>query len=220
MSESPANVEARLVDWQWLTIDKAARVCQKLQKPVCIWLTGLSGAGKSTIATLAEKRLFAAGRHAYVLDGDSIRFGLSRDLGFSEADRRENIRRVTEVARLMVDAGLIVIVAFISPYRDGNLLAEYGRLEEARESGVAPSRPAMRSCFKPWKLPLRCPARRRHNACMRPESNPRAVRTPSKWQARQPIYRSSVARWRRYESWLGPLRALVDDREGTTPGIV
>jgi bifunctional enzyme CysN/CysC len=119
MSDYSTNVEAESVDWQWLTIDKAARAGQKFQKPVCIWLTGLSGSGKSTIATLVEKRLFAAGRHAYVLDGDSIRFGLSRDLGFSEADRRENIRRVMEVARLLVDAGLIVIVAFISPYRDG-----------------------------------------------------------------------------------------------------
>lgn len=103
--------------WQALAINKDARAGQKLQKPVCLWLTGLSGAGKSTIANLLEKRLFAAGRHTYVLDGDNIRLGLNRDLGFSEADRVENIRRVTEVARLLVDAGLMVIVAFISPYR-------------------------------------------------------------------------------------------------------
>jgi bifunctional enzyme CysN/CysC len=119
MSDYPANLELEPVDWQWLAIDKAARAGQKLQRPVCVWLTGLSGSGKSTIADLVETRLFAAGRHTYVLDGDNIRLGLNRDLGFSEADRRENIRRVTEVARLLVDAGLIVIVAFISPYRDG-----------------------------------------------------------------------------------------------------
>lgn len=119
MSDYPANLELEPVDWQWLAIDKAARAGQKLQRPVCVWLTGLSGSGKSTIADLVETRLFAAGRHTYVLDGDNIRLGLNQDLGFSEADRRENIRRITEVARLLVDAGLIVIVAFISPYRDG-----------------------------------------------------------------------------------------------------
>lgn len=98
-------------------IDKDARALQKRQKPFCLWLTGLSGAGKSTIANLLEKELFACGRHTYILDGDNIRQGLSRDLGFSEADRVENIRRAMEVARLFVDAGLLVIVSFISPYR-------------------------------------------------------------------------------------------------------
>jgi bifunctional enzyme CysN/CysC len=98
-------------------IDKEARARQKRQKPFCLWLTGLPGAGKSTIANLLEKQLFASGRHTYILDGDNIRQGLSRDLGFSEADRVENIRRATEVARLFVDAGLVVIVSFISPYR-------------------------------------------------------------------------------------------------------
>jgi bifunctional enzyme CysN/CysC len=102
---------------QVLNIDQDARARQKLQKPCCLWLTGLSGAGKSTIANLLERQLFASGRHTYVLDGDNIRSGLSRDLGFSEADRVENIRRAMEVARLFVDAGLLVIVAFISPYR-------------------------------------------------------------------------------------------------------
>ncbi len=105
------------VRWQALDLDKAARATLKLQKPQCIWLTGLSGSGKSTIANLLEKRLFATGRHTYLLDGDNVRHGLNRDLGFTEADRIENIRRVAEVARLMVDAGLIVIVSFISPYR-------------------------------------------------------------------------------------------------------
>jgi bifunctional enzyme CysN/CysC len=100
-----------------MDIDKNARAKQKLQEPVCLWLTGLPAAGKSTIANALEKRLFAAGHHTSMLDGDDIRLGLNKDLGFSEADRIENIRRVSEVARLLVDAGLIVIVSFISPYR-------------------------------------------------------------------------------------------------------
>jgi bifunctional enzyme CysN/CysC len=105
------------IRWQVLDINKDARARQKLQKPLCVWLTGLPGAGKSTIANLLEKQLFASGRHTYILDGDNIRHGLSRDLGFTEADRVENIRRAMEVARLFVDAGLVFIVAFISPYR-------------------------------------------------------------------------------------------------------
>jgi bifunctional enzyme CysN/CysC len=109
--------EAADIHWQALDINKDARARQKLQKPICLWLTGLSGAGKSTIANLLEKQLFASGRHTYILDGDKIRQGLNRDLGFSEDDRVENMRRAMEVARLFVDAGLVVIVAFISPYR-------------------------------------------------------------------------------------------------------
>jgi bifunctional enzyme CysN/CysC len=105
------------IHWQAMDINKGARARQKLQKPVCLWFTGLSAAGKSTIANLLEKRMFAMGWHTYALDGDNVRHGLNRDLGFSEADRVENIRRVTEVARLLVDAGLVVIVSFISPYR-------------------------------------------------------------------------------------------------------
>ena len=105
------------IRWQGLDINKDARARQKLQKPFCLWLTGLPAAGKSTIANLLEKQLFASGRHTYILDGDNIRQGLNRDLGFSEADRVENMRRAMEVARLFVDAGLVVIVAFISPYR-------------------------------------------------------------------------------------------------------
>lgn len=98
-------------------VARELRASQKHQQPACVWLTGLPGAGKSTIANLLEERFFAEGKHAYVLDGDNVRQGLNRDLGYSEADRVENIRRVAEVARLFVDAGLIVVVALISPYR-------------------------------------------------------------------------------------------------------
>ncbi|HEY6451708.1 MAG TPA: sulfate adenylyltransferase subunit CysN [Steroidobacteraceae bacterium] len=109
--------------WQVLDVDKASRASQKNQKACILWLTGLSGAGKSTIANLVEKQLAASGRHTYLLDGDNVRHGLNRDLGFTEADRIENIRRVAEVARLMIDAGLIVLVSFISPYRAERALA-------------------------------------------------------------------------------------------------
>lgn len=88
-----------------------------------IWLTGLSGAGKSTVASALEKRLHAEGKHTYLLDGDNVRHGLNRDLGFSDADRVENIRRVAEVSHLMVDAGLIVLVSFISPFRSDRRMA-------------------------------------------------------------------------------------------------
>lgn len=100
-----------------MNIDKTTRAELKFQRPLCLWLTGLPAAGKSTIANALEERLYAAGQHTYLLDGDEIRLGLNKDLGFSEADRNENIRRVSEVARLLVDAGLVVIVSFISPYR-------------------------------------------------------------------------------------------------------
>ncbi|MDH4183182.1 MAG: sulfate adenylyltransferase subunit CysN [Nitrospinota bacterium] len=111
------------IHWQSLDVNKTARAGMKGQKPRCVWLTGLSGAGKSTIANLLDKRLSALGKHTYVLDGDNIRHGLNRDLGFKEVDRVENIRRVAEVAKLMVDAGLIVLVAFISPFREERRMA-------------------------------------------------------------------------------------------------
>ncbi|GAD59669.1 LOW QUALITY PROTEIN: sulfate adenylyltransferase subunit 1 / adenylylsulfate kinase [Brevundimonas abyssalis TAR-001] len=105
------------IHWQALDVTREARAAAKGQKPAVVWFTGLSGSGKSTIANLVEKRLHAEGRHAYILDGDNVRHGLNRDLGFTEADRVENIRRVAEVARLMAHAGLIVLVSFISPFR-------------------------------------------------------------------------------------------------------
>ena len=108
---------AQNLHWQALDVTKPLRAALKGQKPAVLWLTGLSGAGKSTIANLVEKRLAAEGRHTYLLDGDNVRHGLNKDLGFTEQDRVENIRRVSEVARLMADAGLIVLVSFISPFR-------------------------------------------------------------------------------------------------------
>jgi len=105
------------IHWQAVDVNKQAHASLKGQKSAVLWFTGLSGAGKSTIANLVEKRLYDLGRHTYLLDGDNVRHGLNKDLGFTEADRVENIRRVGEVARLMVDAGLIVLVSFISPFR-------------------------------------------------------------------------------------------------------
>jgi bifunctional enzyme CysN/CysC len=105
------------VHWQTLLIGKDERAALKNQRPAIIWFTGLSGAGKSTIANLVEQRLHAAGQHTMLLDGDNVRHGLSRDLGFTEADRVENIRRAGEVAKLMTESGLIVLCSFISPYR-------------------------------------------------------------------------------------------------------
>jgi bifunctional enzyme CysN/CysC len=105
------------IHWQAVEVDKTARASLKHQKACVLWFTGLSGAGKSTIANALEKKLFALGRHTYLLDGDNVRHGLNRDLGFTDADRVENIRRIAEVSKLMVDAGLIVLVSFISPFR-------------------------------------------------------------------------------------------------------
>ena len=114
---------AHNIHLQHVDVDKVARAALKGQKPAVVWLTGLSGAGKSTIANVVEMKLLAMGRHSYLLDGDNVRHGLNRDLGFTDEDRVENIRRVAEVARLMVDAGLIVITAFISPFRAERAMA-------------------------------------------------------------------------------------------------
>ena len=114
---------AQNIHWQALDVSKATRAASKGQRPAVLWFTGLSGAGKSTIANLVEKKLQAMGRHTYILDGDNVRHGLNRDLGFTDADRVENIRRVAEVAKLMADAGLIVLVSFISPFRSERRMA-------------------------------------------------------------------------------------------------
>jgi bifunctional enzyme CysN/CysC len=111
------------VQWQELFIDKSSRAEIKGQRPCVLWFTGLSGSGKSTIANTLEKRLHSLGRHTYMLDGDNVRHGLNKDLGFTDADRVENIRRVAEAARLFVDAGLIVMVSFISPFRSERNMA-------------------------------------------------------------------------------------------------
>ena len=111
------------IHWQAIEVNKHAHAALNGHKPCVVWFTGLSGSGKSTIANVVEKKLHAMGRHTYLLDGDNVRHGLNKDLGFTEADRVENIRRVAEVARLMVDAGLIVLVSFISPFRAERRLA-------------------------------------------------------------------------------------------------
>jgi bifunctional enzyme CysN/CysC len=108
---------AQNVHWQALDISRDTHASLKNQKPAVLWFTGLSGAGKSTIANLVEKKLVRMNRHTFLLDGDNVRHGLNKDLGFTQADRVENIRRVGEVAKLMTDAGLIVITAFISPFQ-------------------------------------------------------------------------------------------------------
>jgi bifunctional enzyme CysN/CysC len=114
---------AENIHWQALDVNKQARSALKGQRACVLWFTGLSGAGKSTVANLVEKRLHALGRHTYTLDGDNVRHGLNKDLGFTDVDRVENIRRVAEVSKLMVDAGLIVLVSFISPFRSERRLA-------------------------------------------------------------------------------------------------
>ncbi|MDK1378739.1 MULTISPECIES: adenylyl-sulfate kinase, partial [unclassified Sinorhizobium] len=111
------------VHWQATDVNKGARSAIKNQRPAVLWFTGLSGSGKSTIANALDKVLHARGKHTYLLDGDNVRHGLNRDLGFTDEDRVENIRRVAEVAKLMADAGLIVLVSFISPFRDERRMA-------------------------------------------------------------------------------------------------
>jgi bifunctional enzyme CysN/CysC len=111
------------VHWQAVEVHKAARSRLKQHAAAVVWFTGLSGAGKSTIANLVEKRLHSLGVHTYLLDGDNVRHGLNKDLGFTNADRVENIRRIAEVSRLMVDAGLVVMVSFISPFRAERAMA-------------------------------------------------------------------------------------------------
>ncbi len=115
--------ERKNIVWQDLSIKQSDRSQIKKHRPICIWFTGLSGAGKTTIASFLEQKLLEQGIHTYLLDGDNVRHGLNKDLGFSEADRTENIRRVAEVARLMYDAGLVVITSFISPFASDRQIA-------------------------------------------------------------------------------------------------
>jgi len=105
------------IHWQSHTITQTQRAHMKQQKPILLWFTGLSGAGKSTIANIVEQKLFSKHQHTYLLDGDNLRHGLNHDLGFNESDRIENIRRVGEISKLFLDAGLIVLSAFISPFK-------------------------------------------------------------------------------------------------------
>jgi bifunctional enzyme CysN/CysC len=128
---SHAQRAATNLHWQAIDVDKQAHARLMGHKPCVVWFTGISGAGKSTIANVLEKKLHALALHTYVLDGDNVRHGLNKDLGFTAADRVENIRRVAEVARLMVDAGLMVLVSFISPFASERAMAR--RLVEADE---------------------------------------------------------------------------------------
>lgn len=120
---APQKRRSSNVHWHGFDVNKADRSEIKHQRPAILWFTGLSGSGKSTIANALDRSLHARGRHTYLLDGDNVRNGLNRDLGFTNADRVENIRRVAEVAKLMADAGLIVIVSLISPFRDERRMA-------------------------------------------------------------------------------------------------
>ncbi len=120
----------RNIVWHEHRLNKSDRASLKKQKPCILWFTGLSGSGKSTIANRVEEMLFEMGRHTYLLDGDNIRSGLNKDLGFGKEDRVENIRRIAEVAKLFVDAGIIVLTAFISPYR-----SERDSIRESVEEG-------------------------------------------------------------------------------------
>jgi bifunctional enzyme CysN/CysC len=113
------------IHWQHLAVDKSVRSRLKQQKPCVLWFTGLSGAGKSTIADLIDRRLAELGRHAALLDGDNLRHGINRDLGFSSAERMENVRRVAEIAALFVDSGMIALVALISPFRSEREMARH-----------------------------------------------------------------------------------------------
>lgn len=123
--EKTQNFDPKVTDnivWHQHMVDKTARSKLKHQKPVVLWFTGLSGSGKSTIAGALESALVELGYHTYLLDGDNVRHGLCRDLGFNDSDRKENIRRIGELCKLMADAGLIVLSAFISPHREDRQL--------------------------------------------------------------------------------------------------
>ena len=172
------------VDRHQLDVDKAARATLNGQKPSVLWFTGLSGAGKSTIANLVEKRLHAVGRHTMILDGDNVRHGLNRDLGFTEADRVENIRRVAEVAKLFVDAGLIVLVSFISPYRAERMLAR----EAVEQTSLSRSSSIRRWTNAGGAIRRGCTVGRMPGSCATSPAWMRRTR-------RRSIRRSGCARW-------------------------
>jgi hypothetical protein len=157
----------------WPSRSASRRGALKGHKPCVVWFTGLSGSGKSTIANIVEKKLHALGRHTYLLDGDNVRHGLNKDLGFTEADRVENIRRVAEVSRLMVDAGLIVLVSFISPFR-----AERRFARERVERASSASYSWTRRWGWPSSATRRASTRRRGAAISR--TSPASIRPTSR----------------------------------------
>ena len=173
---------AQNVHWQHLDVSRETHAALKGQKPAVLWFTGLSGAGKSTIANLVEKKLAARGRHTFLLDGDNVRHGLNKDLGFTEADRIENIRRVGEVARLMADAGLIVLTAFISPFRAERAHGPRDDAPKASSSRSSSTRrwPRPRSATSRASTPRRAPASSRTSpASTAPTSRPKMPRSAS-----------------------------------------
>ena len=186
------------IHWQALEVDKAAHAELKGHRPCVVWFTGLSGAGKSSIANLVEKRLHALGVHTTLLDGDNVRHGLNKDLGFTEADRVENIRRVAEVSRLMVDAGLVVLVSFISPFRAERRMARgHGRTRASsarcsstrrstwRSSGTSRASTERRAAGNSPTSPASTrPTSRRRTRRSASTRRPRAPRRrPSRWSA-------------------------------------
>ena len=172
-----ALARAANLHWQSTTVDKAARAAQKGQRPAVIWFTGLSGAGKTTLANLVEARLNSLGLHSTLLDGDNLRHGLNQDLGFTEADRVENIRRVAHVAALMVDAGLIALVSLISPYRADR--ADGARAGRTRRVPGGVRGHAPRRVPPPRREGLVCQGRRRADPQLHRRQRPlRAARRP------------------------------------------
>ena len=163
------------VHWQAVEVDKAAHAALKGHRPRLVWFTGLSGAGKSTIANLVEKRLHALGVHTYLLDGDNVRHGLNKDLGFTEADRVENIRRVAEVSRLMVDAGLVVLVSFISPVRRR---ARHGARAASSRASSSRSTSTRRWRSPSSATPRACTPRRGAASCRTSPASTRRTRRP------------------------------------------
>jgi bifunctional enzyme CysN/CysC len=178
---------AQNLSYQSFDVDRKVRAELKGQEPAIVWFTGLSGSGKSTIANLVEKRLTAEGKHAYILDGDNVRHGLNKDLGFTEADRVENIRRVAEVARLMADAGLIVIVSFISPFRNERRLAREiaGDIRFTESTWIPRSRCA-RGATPRASTPAPAAARSRTSPASTAPSSRRSAPTGAAWRRQGP----------------------------------